>query len=185
MRGDREAEVEDRLERADRRQEELARATQSSRTSLLAAMQSRRHRRRREVFISRYLNLRLLFEQADVHYAGAALPVDLRRPGRRRRLSCPTLAGFNVVLGPADRPVPRVPAAHVAAVAPQAPPQKIRRPIARRPRADRPRPARRPQPRGRLQPRCRGNVRPDRRRIQPHVRRTKPRHPAGGSARTT
>jgi tight adherence protein B len=88
MRGDREAEVEDRLSvltggRSKRAQRKVEAAQYSE---VLAAMRND-GQGAVERFISRYLNLRLLFEQADV-----ALPVP------QFLIICGVLAGVGVVL---------------------------------------------------------------------------------------
>ncbi len=182
MRGDSEAEVEERLSALDGRQE---RPRQGRRRSVQRAAQRdarRRHWRRREV------RLAVLEPAAAVRAGqrvdvGAEVSVDLRRPGRASACCLPSVGGLQRGAGAADGAVPGVSAGHVAAVQTQAAAEEVRRPTARSAGTDRPRTACRPQLGGRLQPGGPGNVRPDRRRVQPHVRRTKPRQAARRSAR--
>ena len=80
MRGDSEAEVEERLERAHRQaRRPTARPTRLNTKSCSPRMRSD-GTGAVEKFVSRYLNLRLLFEQANVSMPVPKFLIDLRRP---------------------------------------------------------------------------------------------------------
>jgi tight adherence protein B len=99
MRGDREAEVAERLSVLTGGKKGTAKGDPAQYKELLAAMKSTEQTTAVERFISKYLNLRLLFEQADVHFPIPQFLVicaGLFGGG----LMLPTLAGFNVVLAP-------------------------------------------------------------------------------------
>ena len=83
MSGDREAEVEERLSVLTGGKKGQGKGDASQYKELLAAMKSEQAGGV-EKFVSRYLNLRLLFEQADVSLPDSEISHDLRRLGRRR-----------------------------------------------------------------------------------------------------
>src|SRR5262245_26935755 len=97
MSGDREAEVEERLS-ALTSGKKSAKADAAQYKDLLAAMRDD-NTGKVEQFVSRYLNLRLLFEQADVTLT---VPKFLAICGGFAAvgLMLPTVAGFSVMLGP-------------------------------------------------------------------------------------
>ena len=99
MSGDREAEVEERLSVLTGGKKGRGKGDAAQYKELLAAMKTD-SAGGVEKFVSRYLNLRLLFEQADVSIPGPEVPDDLRRPRRRWVCCCPAVAGFSVMLGP-------------------------------------------------------------------------------------
>jgi tight adherence protein B len=99
MSGDREAEVEERLSVLTGGKKGSIKGDPNQYKELLAAMKTDEHKGGAERLISRYLNLRLLFDQADVHFPIAQFLMicgGLATAG----LMLPALAGFNVVLGP-------------------------------------------------------------------------------------
>jgi tight adherence protein B len=98
MSGDREAEVEERLSALTGGKPVKGKVGASQYIELLAAMKADKAGAA-ERFVSRYLNLRLLFEQADV---SLAIPNFLMICGGLAvaGLMLPTIAGFSVMLGP-------------------------------------------------------------------------------------
>jgi len=96
--GDREAEVEERLSALTGGKKGKGKSDAAQYKELLAAMRTD-STGAVEKFVSRYLNLRLLFEQADV---AMAVPNFLMICGGLAfvGLILPAVAGFNVVLGP-------------------------------------------------------------------------------------
>jgi tight adherence protein B len=98
MSGDREAEVEERLSVLTGGKKVL-KGDASQYKELLAAMKSEEQTRGFEKFVTRYLNLRLLFDQADVHFPIAQFLLicgGLAVAG----LALPAVAGFNIMLAP-------------------------------------------------------------------------------------
>ena len=117
MRGDREAEVEERLSVLTGGKKGRGKADAAQYKELLAAMRDD-GTGAVEKFVSRYLNLRLLFEQADVSMPVPQVPDDLRRPGRRSACVLPTRRpGSACVLAPLMAVFLGVLADRVAAVA--------------------------------------------------------------------
>ena len=98
MSGDREAEVEERLSVLTTGKKSKTKGDSSQYQELLAAMKSDQAGGA-ERFVSRYLNLRLLFDQADASFP---IPSFLMICGGFAAvgLLLPSLAGFNVVLAP-------------------------------------------------------------------------------------
>src|SRR6476660_3549486 len=98
MSGDREAEVEERLSVLTSGKKSKTKGDSSQYQELLAAMKSDQAGGA-EKFVSKYLNLRLLFDQADVSFP---IPQFLMICGGLAVLGLllPSLAGFNVMLGP-------------------------------------------------------------------------------------
>jgi tight adherence protein B len=98
MSGDREAEVEERLSVLTGGKKSQHKGDASQYKELLAAMKSEQAGGA-EKFLSKYLNLRLLFDQADVNFP---IPQFLMVCGGLAvvGLLLPSLAGFNVMLGP-------------------------------------------------------------------------------------
>jgi tight adherence protein B len=99
MSGDREAEVEERLSILTGHKKAKSKGAASQYVELLAAMKTDQAGGV-EKFVSRYLNLRLLFEQANVSLAipnFLMICAGLAVAG----LLLPTVAGFSVMLGPA------------------------------------------------------------------------------------
>ena len=99
MSGDREAEVEERLSVLTGGRKAGNKGNPAQYQELLAAMKSTEQPTAVERFISKYLNLRLLFDQADVHFPIPQFLIicaGLFGAG----LMLPTLAGFNVMLAP-------------------------------------------------------------------------------------
>jgi tight adherence protein B len=96
--GDKEAEVEERLSALTGGKAGKGKADSAQYKELLAAMKSDKAGGV-EKFVSRYLNLRLLFEQADVHFP---IPNFLAICGGLAvaGMMLPSVAGFNVMLGP-------------------------------------------------------------------------------------
>ena len=68
MSGDREAEVEERLSVLTGGKKGQLKGDAAQYKDLLAAMKTPSSKGGAEKFVSRYLNLRLLFDQADVHF---------------------------------------------------------------------------------------------------------------------
>jgi tight adherence protein B len=98
MSGDREAEVEERLSILTGNKKAKSKGAGSQYVELLAAMKTDQAGGA-ERFVSRYLNLRLLFEQANVSLAipnFLMICAGLAVAG----LLLPAVAGFNVMLGP-------------------------------------------------------------------------------------
>jgi tight adherence protein B len=98
MSGDREAEVEERLSVLTGNKKAKSKGAASQYVELLAAMKTDQAGGV-EKFVSRYLNLRLLFEQANVSLAiphFLMICAGLAVAG----LLLPTVAGFSVMLGP-------------------------------------------------------------------------------------
>lgn len=98
MSGDREAEVEERLSILTGSKKAKSKGAASQYVELLAAMKTDQAGGV-EKFVSRYLNLRLLFEQANVSLAipnFLMICAGLAVAG----LLLPAVAGFNVMLGP-------------------------------------------------------------------------------------
>lgn len=96
--GDKEAEVEERLSALTGGKTGKGKGDAAQYKELLAAMKSDKAGTA-ERFVSRYLNLRLLFDQADVHFPIANLLAvcgGLAVAG----LMLPSIAGFSVILGP-------------------------------------------------------------------------------------
>ena len=106
MSGDREAEVEERLSVLTGGKKGVLKGDASQYKELLAAMKSDEQTGGAEKFVSRYLNLRLLFDQADVHFPIPQVPADLRRP-RRRRSDAAQPGRFQRDARPRDGRVPR------------------------------------------------------------------------------
>lgn len=98
MSGDREAEVEERLSVLTGGKKAQTKGDAAQYKELLAVMKAEQAGGA-EKFFSRYLNLRLLFDQADVNFP---IPQFLMICGGLAvvGLMLPTLAGFNVMLGP-------------------------------------------------------------------------------------
>jgi tight adherence protein B len=99
MSGDREAEVEERLSVLTSGKKGATKGGASQYKELLAAMKISEQTGGVERFVSRYLNLRLLFDQADVSFP---IPQFLMICGGLAvaGLLLPSVAGFNVMLGP-------------------------------------------------------------------------------------
>jgi tight adherence protein B len=99
MSGDKEAEVEERLSVLTGAKTGQSKADAAKYKELLATMKSTEQTGGVEKFLSRYLNLRLLFDQADVSFP---IPQFLMICGGLAvaGLSLPALAGYNVMLGP-------------------------------------------------------------------------------------
>ena len=98
MSGDREAEVEERLS-ALTGGKKVLKGDPGQYKELLAAMKSEEKTSGLEKFVTRHLNLRLLFDQADVNFPIAQFLLisgGLFAVG----LALPPLAGFNIMLGP-------------------------------------------------------------------------------------
>src|SRR5262245_7901995 len=98
MSGDRDAEVEERLSVLTGGKKSQSKGDANQYKELLAAMKSEQAGGA-EKFLSKYLNLRLLFDQADVSFP---IPQFLMICGGLAvgGLLLPSLAGFNVMLGP-------------------------------------------------------------------------------------
>jgi len=99
MSGDREAEVEERLSVLTGGKKGDLKGGPGQYKELLAAMKTSEHKGGAEKFLSKYLNLRLLFDQAAVTFPISNFLIicgGLAVTG----LMLPSLAGFNVMLGP-------------------------------------------------------------------------------------
>lgn len=96
--GDKEAEVEERLSALTGGKPNKGKGDAAQYKELLAAMKSDQQGNI-EKFVSRYLNLRLLFEQANVHFP---IPQFIAVVGgfAAAGMFVPTIAGFNVMLAP-------------------------------------------------------------------------------------